>query len=64
MTRKARRSVAFLLSPIFRLEPRFKISSLNKPATADDFTGMNSDLLSTLYRLGNAIAVKNGLAAQ
>ena len=36
--------------------------SLTKPAPADDLTGMNSDLLSTLYRLGSAIAVKNGLA--
>ena len=36
--------------------------SLTKPATADDFTGMNSDLLSTLHRLGSAIALKNGLA--
>ena len=36
--------------------------SLTKPTTADDLTGMNSDLLSTLHRLGSAIAVKNGLA--
>jgi hypothetical protein len=36
--------------------------SSNKPATADDFTGMNSALLSTLHRLGSAIAAKHSLS--
>jgi DNA-binding MarR family transcriptional regulator len=33
-----------------------------KPTGADDFTGMDSPLLTALHRLGSAITAKNGLA--
>ena len=36
--------------------------SPNRPATADDFRGMDRDLLNSLYRLGSALAAKPGLA--